>query len=115
MIALKDAPEITILDGPTFSNSIVSILKSILMLYNTTKGIKMQNIHGINAHELIVEQSVLKEHGKITIDLCKKYVCTSTFKLLGGICDDNQYCTMDKNYMESVWWAFSELYHKGLI
>ena len=28
---------------------------------------------------------------------------------------DNQYRTMDKDYMESVWWVFSELYKKGLV
>jgi isoleucyl-tRNA synthetase len=28
---------------------------------------------------------------------------------------DNAYLTMDKEYMESVWWAFGELWKKGLI
>ena len=28
---------------------------------------------------------------------------------------DDQYRTMDKDFMESVWWVFSELYKKGLI
>lgn len=27
----------------------------------------------------------------------------------------NDYKTMDCNYMESVWWAFSEMYKKGLV
>lgn len=28
---------------------------------------------------------------------------------------DNDYKTMDKNFMESCWWAFKELYAKGLV
>jgi len=28
---------------------------------------------------------------------------------------DNAYKTMDKPYMESIWWAFKELYEKGKI
>lgn len=28
---------------------------------------------------------------------------------------DNDYKTMNKDFMESVWWVFSELYKKGLV
>ena len=28
---------------------------------------------------------------------------------------DNSYKTMDRDYMESVWWAFKEIYEKGLV
>ncbi len=27
----------------------------------------------------------------------------------------NDYKTLDKNYMESVWWVFSEMHRKGLV
>ncbi|KAF4752112.1 hypothetical protein FOZ62_018221, partial [Perkinsus olseni] len=28
---------------------------------------------------------------------------------------DNDYKTMDRNFMESVWWVFKQLYNKGLV
>jgi isoleucyl-tRNA synthetase len=28
---------------------------------------------------------------------------------------DNDYKTMDKNFMESVWWTFKQIYDKGLV
>lgn len=126
---LKDSPELTILDGPLFTSDIclhsgtalISILKRILMFYNALKGVKMQNIQGIDAHGLQTEQAVLKEYGKVNIKLCKEYVtrCIDswnyTFAALGRVRDNYQYCSMSNNYMESVWWSFAELYKKNLI
>lgn len=40
----------------------------------------------------------------------------STIKRLGRWVDmENDYKTMDPEFMESVWWVFSELYKKGLV
>lgn len=40
----------------------------------------------------------------------------ATVKRMGRWIDfDNSYKTMDVNFMESVWWVFSELHKKGLV
>ena len=39
-----------------------------------------------------------------------------TISRLGRFVDfDNDYKTMDKNYMESLWWIFAQLYKKDLV
>ena len=115
MESLKFAPEITILDGPptlskiTNGAALIGIIKRILLLYNATKGIKMQYIQGINAHE----QGIISNYKEHIISSVAAW--DDVFKSLGCIRDDKRYSTMDKNYMESVWWAFAELYKKDII
>jgi isoleucyl-tRNA synthetase len=37
-------------------------------------------------------------------------------KRLGRWIDfENDYKTLDKNFMESVWWVFKQIYEKGLV
>jgi isoleucyl-tRNA synthetase len=71
-----------------------------------------------------------EEHPKSTLNmnvaeknqLCSEFIheampkFVSVLKKLGRWADyDKQYYTADFNYMQSVWWAISELYKKGLV
>lgn len=78
---------------------------------------EMEKTIGISGHRNIIEYGVAKFNEE-----CRKIVLryTSEWKKaidrMGRWVDfENGYRTMDKSYMESVWWAFKTLYDNGLI
>ena len=129
-------------DGPPFltgtphhGHLLISTVKDVIGRFQTMKGKRVERSWGWDCHGLPAETFVEKALGiknkkeigtKISIaDYVKEcraaMVKTSTewedtIDRLGRWVEfENAYKTMDKDYMESVWWAFKTLYEKGKI
>lgn len=129
-------------DGPPFltgtphhGHLLISTVKDVMGRFHTMKGQRVERRWGWDCHglpaELYVEKALgitsKKEIGtKISIaDYVREcrtaMVKTSTewedtIERLGRWVEfEGAYKTMDKEYMESVWWAFKGLYEKGKI
>lgn len=129
-------------DGPPFltgtphhGHLLVSTVKDAIGRFQTMKGKRVERRWGWDCHGLPAEVYVEKQLGiqskkdigtNISIsdyvEECRAaMVKTSTewedtIDRLGRWVEfENAYKTMDKEFMESVWWAFSELYKKGKI
>jgi len=128
-------------DGPPFATGtphyghiVASIMKDVVPRYWTMKGYRVERKWGWDCHGLPIENIVEKELGfksKKDIELlgvakfnetCRSKVLTyvdewkKVIKRLGRWADmENAYKTMDKDYMESIWWVFKQLYDKNLI
>ena len=137
----KNQNEFSFFDGPPFANGLphyghllTSCVKDIFARYQTMKGRRTERVFGWDCHGLPAEMEVEKElniHGQHQIeqfgigkfnDACRtsvmKYTSEWEFYVnrIGRWVDfEHGYKTMDKNYMESVMWAFAELYNKGLV
>ncbi len=129
-------------DGPPFITGVPhhgtllsSIVKDAVPRYQTMKGKRVERRWGWDTHGLPAENFVEKKLGITTrhevgekISLAK-YITTaresmvsnaalweSTIDRIGRWVEfKNAYKTMDKDFMESVWWAFKTLYEKGKI
>ena len=138
---MENDEEWKFLDGPPFATGLphyghilVSIIKRIDTIYKMMNGYKIDlrigwDTHGVPIEMLvnnILKISSRKEIEDFGIDqyntICRNQVlkCASDwknmFKRIGRFADtDNTYMTMDKNFMESVWWIFSQLYKKNFI
>lgn len=129
-------------DGPPFITGVPhhgtllsSLVKDVIPRYQTMKGHRVERVWGWDCHGLPAENFVEKKLGivsrqeigqKVSLE---KYIQTAresmveTGNLWGDTIDrigrwvdfKGAYRTMDKNYMESVWWAFKTLYEKGKI
>lgn len=128
-------------DGPPFATGMphyghiaASIMKDVVPRYWTMKGYRVKRKWGWDCHGLPVENLAEKELGlknkreieKIGIekfnDYCRSIVLRyaeewkKTIRRVGRWVDmENDYKTMDADFMESIWWAFKTLYGKGLI
>lgn len=128
-------------DGPPFATGLPhyghfpsSIMKDVVPRYWTMKGWRVERRWGWDCHGLPIENIVEKELGtksKKEIEqmgvakfneLCRSKVLgyvdewKKTIKRLGRWVDmEDAYRTMDRDYMESVWWVFKQLWEKGLI
>ncbi|HRN97417.1 MAG TPA: isoleucine--tRNA ligase [Candidatus Saccharibacteria bacterium] len=129
-------------DGPPFITGVPhhgtllsSVIKDAVPRYQTMKGKRVERVWGWDSHGLPAENFVEKKLGivsrhevgeKISLE---DYIITAresmvsnaalwedTVDRIGRWVDfKGAYKTMDKDYMESIWWAFSELYKKGKI
>ena len=129
-------------DGPPFITGVPhhgtllsSIVKDAVPRYQTMKGKHVERVWGWDTHGLPAENFVEKKLGitdrheigtKISL---ADYITTaresmiqtgdlweSTIDRIGRWVDfKGAYKTMDRDYMESVWWAFKTLYEKGKI
>lgn len=120
---------------PHYGTLLPSIVKDVVPRYQTMKGKRVERTWGWDCHGLPAENFVEKKLGitdrhdigtKISL---ADYIITArenmvqtgnsweeTIDRIGRWVDfANGYKTMDKNYMESVWWAFKTLYDKGRI
>lgn len=139
----KDAPkgDYVFYDGPPFATGtphyghiVASVMKDIVPRYQTMRGYHVDRKWGWDCHGLPIENIVEKELGLKTKqeietlgvakfnDLCRARVLTyvddwkKVIKRLGRWADmDNAYKTMDLNFMDSIWWAFKQLWDEGLI
>ena len=135
------APEYVFYDGPPFATGlphfghfVPGTLKDIIPRYQTMKGKKVERRFGWDCHGLPVEYEMEKElgiSGKTEIEKfgvsefneqCRSIVLRYTsewqtvINRLGRWVDfDNDYKTMDPDYMESIWWVFKQLWDKGLV
>ncbi len=128
-------------DGPPFISGVPhhgtllsSIVKDTIPRYQTMKGKRVERVWGWDCHGLPAERYTEKKLGinsreevieygieKYILACRDNMVQTSslweeTVDRIGRWVDfQGAYKTMDKQYMESVWWAFKELYEKGKI
>lgn len=129
-------------DGPPFITGVPhhgtllsSISKDVVPRYWTMKGKRVERVWGWDCHGLPAEVFTEKKLGikdkrdigtKISLE---EYIttCRENMVLTGSLWEDTidrigrwvdfrgAYKTMDKDFMESVWWAFKTLYEKGKI
>lgn len=139
----KDAPEgdYVFYDGPPFATGtphyghlVASAMKDAVPRYWTMRGFRVERQWGWDCHGLPIENIVEKELGtkskkdieeigvKKFNDLCREKIFTyadvwdAFIPRFGRWADmTDPYRTMDKNYMESEWWAFKTLFDKELI
>ncbi|MBI2414689.1 isoleucine--tRNA ligase [candidate division WWE3 bacterium] len=128
-------------DGPPFISGLPhyghllgSIAKDLIPRYFTMKGKRVERIWGWDAHGLTVENKVQKKLDiknrrdilSFGLEKFTKECYTYTSEIsaewqwyidkIGRWVDmEHAYKTIDKTYMESVIWAFKQLYDKGLI
>ena len=128
-------------DGPPFASGLphyghllASIIKDVTPRYWTMRGYRVERRFGWDCHGLPVENEAEQQLGlKSRRDIlafgvskfnefCREQVLqyTSEWKRVIKRCGrwvdwNNQYRTMDPEYMESVWWVFKSLWEKGLI
>jgi len=128
-------------DGPPFATGLphyghllAGTIKDVIPRYQTMKGKYVQRRFGWDCHGLPIENIIEKENdinGPKEIQemgigafnaLCRAGVLRFTgewkkvVERMGRWVDmDWDYRTMDPDYMESIWWVFSQLHEKGLI
>lgn len=128
-------------DGPPFITGaphagtlISSIVKDAVPRYWTMKGKRVERTWGWDCHGLPAEVYTEKKLGIAGKDQVleyglEKYICAARENMVqtGSEWEDTvdrvgrwvdfhgAYKTMDNDYMESVWWAFKELYNRGKI
>lgn len=139
--ASRRTPRFVFYDGPPFATGLphyghilASTIKDVVPRYWTMKGYLVERRWGWDCHGLPIENIVeqeLKISGRKEIESfgLKNFNETARSKVLtytnewektvsriGRFVDfKNSYKTMDPEYMESVWWAFAELYKKNLV
>ena len=139
----KDAPkgEYIFYDGPPFANGLPhyghllqSAIKDAIPRYRTMAGYRVPRVWGWDCHGLPVENLVEKELGlKNKHDIeqygIEKFNTAARRSIMKDVSDwkriiprlgrwadmEADYKTMDPTYTESVWWAFKNLYDKGLV
>lgn len=129
-------------DGPPFITGVPhhgtllsSVIKDAVPRYWTMKGKRVERVWGWDSHGLPAENFVEKQLGitdrrdigtKISLE---DYIVTARNSMVANsatwedVIDrigrwvdfGGAYKTMDKEYMESVWWAFKTLHEKGKI
>ena len=128
-------------DGPPFATGlphyghiVASVIKDVVPRYWTMRGYRVPRVWGWDCHGLPIENIVEKELGfKHKKDIkaygiakfnerCREQVLTYAHEWekiiprIGRWADmKNAYRTMDKPFMESVWWVFKQIYDKGLV
>jgi isoleucyl-tRNA synthetase len=128
-------------DGPPFISGVPhhgtllsSIIKDIVPRYQTMKGKRVERVWGWDCHGLPAERFTEKKLGihsrQEVLDYgIEKYITATRDNMeqtsseweeyvdrIGRWVDfKGAYRTMDKDYMESIWWAFKTLYEKGKI
>ena len=137
----EDAEEFVFYDGPPFATGLphyghilAGTIKDIIPRYQAMKGKKVERRFGWDCHGLPVEYEMEKElgiSGKTQIEeygvakfneACRGIVLRYTAEWrdivtrVGRWVDfDNDYKTMDLDYMETIWWVFKQLWEKGYV
>ncbi|MEC3977692.1 isoleucine--tRNA ligase [Amycolatopsis sp. H20-H5] len=128
-------------DGPPFANGLphyghllTGYVKDIVPRYQTMKGKRVERRFGWDTHGLPAELEAMRQLGiteKAEIDAmgidkfndaCRESVLRYTgewqeyvTRQARWVDFDNDYKTLDVTYMESVLWAFKQLWDKGLV
>mgnify|MGYP006431564819 FL=1 len=141
-LALRaQAPKYVFYDGPPFATGLphhghllASTIKDIIPRYKTMQGFHVARRFGWDCHGLPIEHEIDKQFQKSTTDVvaeigidgynsaCRDIVMRysskwqTTIERLGRWVDfDNDYKTMDPEFMESVWWVFNQLWQRDFI
>ncbi|MDR1969938.1 MAG: isoleucine--tRNA ligase, partial [Candidatus Nomurabacteria bacterium] len=120
---------------PHYGTLLSSIVKDCIPRYQTMRGKRVERVWGWDCHGLPAENFVEQQLGitdrrdigtKISLEdyiikaresmVANSEIWESYIDRIGRWVDfRGAYKTMDKDFMESVWWAFKELYNKGKI
>lgn len=137
----KDAPLFSTFDGPPFATGLphyghllTGTIKDVVLRYKTMRGFSVPRRFGWDCHGLPVENEIekakqvlgaaaIEEFGIANFnEECRKIVLRYTkewertvHRMGRWVGFDDVYRTMDKDFMESVWWVFSQVYGKGLV
>ena len=135
------AEEFVFYDGPPFATGlphfghfVPGTIKDIVPRFQTMRGKRVERRFGWDCHGLPVENIVEKELGLKDKPAIEAYgvaefneACRATVQRYtrewrtimtraGRWVDfDNDYKTMDPDFMESIWWVMKELWTKGLL
>ncbi|GAA4130362.1 isoleucine--tRNA ligase [Nocardioides fonticola] len=133
--------EFVFYDGPPFANGLphyghllTGYVKDLIPRYQTMRGKRVERRFGWDTHGLPAELEAMRLNGikttdeivEMGIDKFNDACRESVMKYTGEWRDyvtrqarwvdfDNDYRTMNPEYMESVIWAFKSLYDKGLV
>lgn len=136
-----NCPPYIFYDGPPFATGLPhhghlvgSILKDIVPRYFTMKGFHVERRFGWDCHGLPIEHEIDKKlemsaheaieklgvagYNKECRSIVDRYTAEweKTITRIGRWVDfENDYKTMDPEFMESVWWVFKQLWDKDLI
>ncbi|MFC9554202.1 isoleucine--tRNA ligase [Rhodococcus sp. NPDC056960] len=135
-----DAPEFVFYDGPPFANGLphyghllTGYVKDLVPRFQTMRGKKVERRFGWDTHGLPAELEAEKQLGIKTGDIgemgiarfndyCRQSVLRYTEEWRDYVTRqarwvdfDNDYKTLDLDFMESVMWAFKQLWDKGLV
>ena len=128
-------------DGPPFATGLphyghllAGTIKDVIPRYKTMRNFRVERRFGWDTHGLPVEYEVeqdLKLNGAEEIreygvgkfnEACRSIVLRYTAeweetvdRMARWVDFGNDYKTMDRDFMESVWWVFKQLWDKGLI
>lgn len=128
-------------DGPPFISGVPhhgtllsSIVKDVVPRYQTMKGKRVERVWGWDCHGLPAERFTEKKLGihsrqEVIEYGIEKYITATRENMVQTSSEwedvidrigrwvefKGAYKTMDKDYMESIWWAFKTLYEKGSI
>ncbi len=135
------ANEFVFYDGPPFANGLphyghllTGYVKDLIPRYQTMRGKKVERRFGWDTHGLPAELEAMRLNGIKTTDeilelgiekfnaACRASVMQYTgdwreyvTRQARWVDFDNDYKTMNPDYMESVLWAFKQLHDKGLV
>ncbi len=137
----KKKPLFSFYDGPPFATGLphyghflAGTIKDVVLRYKTMQGYYVPRRFGWDCHGLPIENEIEKAFqlsGAVSIEAfgvarfneeCRKIVLRyaeewkSLVERMGRWVDFKQtYRTMDRSFMESVWWVFKQLYEKKLV
>ena len=137
----RESEHFSFYDGPPFATGLphyghilAGTIKDVVARYKTMKGFCVPRRFGWDCHGLPVENEIEKSHNlsgapaieaygidnfneecrKIVLRYSKEWEKTVT-RMGRWVEFDRTYRTMDKEFMESVWWVFGEIWKKGLV
>ncbi len=137
----KNKPFYTFYDGPPFATGLphyghilASTIKDVICRYAHQCGYHVERRFGWDCHGVPIETIIdakfniknkndiikmgIDNYNKECQSIVQQYVneWKQIITRFGRWVDfDNDYKTMDLNYMESVWWCFKTIYDKGMI
>ncbi len=137
----KDKQPFVFYEGPPTANGmphpghvLTRVMKDVFLRYRTMCGYFVPRRAGWDTHGLPVEVEVEKELGisgreaieEYGVEAFSRKCIDSVFKYIGEwqkmterigfwVDFDSAYVTFHKSYVESVWWALSEMFEQGLL
>jgi isoleucyl-tRNA synthetase len=120
--------------SPHYGNLLAGVIKDVVPRYWTMRGYRVERRFGWDTHGLPIEMEVekqlgisgprqIEEFGVARFnEACRSLVQANTenwervTRRIGRWVDfENDYKTLDLSFMESVWWAFKQLWDQGLV
>jgi isoleucyl-tRNA synthetase len=120
--------------SPHYGNLLAGVIKDMVPRYWTMRGYRVERRFGWDTHGLPIEMEVEKKLGisgprqiadygvgrfneacRVEVQANTEAWETLTERIGRWVDFENDYKTMDPDFMESVWWVFKQLWDKGLI